>query len=204
MPDPPLPPPGEQQTPDPEEQRCGDLSRRAAAGDPAAFDELHRDYYQVTERRLRRSGRVRTAEEDLQDAAQEAWTAFWRSVLAGDFRFTSRAAMIAYIVRRAVWVYIDRQEQAGHTVALDPDDGVFLAGPDADPHEVALAAALRADLAECVARLPEKERRVYEMSAAGASDQEIAAATGLAVVSVPVTRSRARKPVRACLKAKGW
>jgi RNA polymerase sigma-70 factor, ECF subfamily len=141
------------------------LLERVAGGDPDAFTELYRRFARpVLALALRQLGDNGRAEE----AAQETFTAVWRSARSYRPERGSASAWLYAVARHAI---IDRARQRRDPMVEVPEGVSSEAGPDERAESSWLAWRVHAALEE----LPERERVVLELAYwSGLSQAEIA------------------------------
>ncbi len=180
-----------------EQKQCEEteLVRRAQAGDRAAFDRLAGRYRAA----LRAMAFLRTGDRDAaQDLAQEALTRAWEALPT----LREPGAFLPWLKRIAARACLSwhRPARPG-TVSLD---GERLSRLPADaalqPLAVLLARERQRALRQALASLPDANRVALLMHVwEGASYEEIAAFTGVAVTTVEGRLYRARKQLRRLL-----
>jgi RNA polymerase sigma-70 factor, ECF subfamily len=141
------------------------LIERVAGGDREAFTELYRRFgrpvFAMAQRQLGDTGRA-------EEAAQETFTAVWRSARSYRPERGSGSAWLYAVARHAI---IDRARQRREPVAELPDEASAEAGPEEQAEVAWLAWRVHAALE----RLPERERVVLELAYwSGLSQSEIA------------------------------
>jgi RNA polymerase sigma-70 factor (ECF subfamily) len=160
----------------PHEPECDELlmSRVAVDGDGQAFDELCRRWESRLQSALRR---WRLEPEIIEELSQESLMKVWRSrgdwlakVARADSSF-SFAKWICRIARNAGYDATRRRSQEAEHTATPPPPGAEnddlldnwiegLPHDDDDPLEIAVKQAIRDALAQCVKRLPDRERNL--------------------------------------------
>lgn len=170
--DPPVHLPG--RTPD------GELLRRIARGDRAAFETLYRRYVRaVYALALRRLG----DREPAEDAVQETFASVWRSARTYRPERGPGAPWLYSIARNAV---VDRLRSRGDAAAEVPDSPAGGEGPQEHAEAGWLAWRVHSALDE----LPENERTVLELAYwRGLSQSEISTELGIPLGTVK-TRTR--------------
>jgi RNA polymerase sigma-70 factor, ECF subfamily len=141
------------------------LIERVAGGDRDAFTELYRRFARpVLAMAVRQLGDAGRAEE----AAQETFTAVWRSARSYRPERGSGSAWLYAVARHAI---IDRARQRREPVAEAPDEPSREAGPD----EAVELSWLAWRVHSALEQLPERERVVLELAYwSGLSQAEIA------------------------------
>jgi RNA polymerase sigma-70 factor (ECF subfamily) len=142
-----------------------ELIERIAARDHAAFEELHRRYARaVLGLALRRIGDRGRAE----DAAQDAFSAIWRSAGRYDQRRGPGAPWLFTIARNAIVDGLRRTPEP----AADPKDAP---SDEPGPPEAAEASYDSWRVHRALETLPDNERRVIELAYwSGLSQSEVA------------------------------
>jgi RNA polymerase sigma-70 factor (ECF subfamily) len=158
-----------------------ELIQRVAAHDHAAFEELHRRYARaVLGLALRRMGDRGRAE----DAAQETFTAIWRSAARYDADRGPGAPWLFTLARNTIVNGLRRTPEP----ASDAPD---LATDDAGPSEQAESSWEAWRVHRALETLPDAERQVVELAYwSGLSQSEIASFLGIPLGTVK-TRARA-------------
>jgi RNA polymerase sigma-70 factor (ECF subfamily) len=159
----------------------GELIERVADGDRAAFDELYRRYARpvlgLAVRRLGDRGRA-------EDAAQDVFTAVWRSAATYDRARGTGAAWLYAVARNAV---VDGARRAPEPAAEPADQPAVGPGPP----EQAESAWTAWRVHRALESLPAHERPVIDLAYwGGMSQSEIAAYLDLPLGTVK-TRTRA-------------
>ncbi len=132
----------------------GDLLRRVADGDQAAFELLYRRYARsVFGLALRRLGDRGRAEE----AVQETFTSIWRSAASYRPERGPGAPWLYAVARNAI---ADRGRGTGEPAAEPPDDP----SPEPGPAERAEAGWVSWRVHRALEELPEHERAVLELA----------------------------------------
>lgn len=168
------------------------LLRRAKAGDLAAFEQImllhERQVYQTALRLLQQV-------EDAQDAAQEVFLRFYRSL----HRFDEMRACPPWLYRITVNVChdINRRKQRTSMLSLDDPATRRAAGEPAvsspDPHQQVSAAEEERLIRSALKRLPEKERAALVLrDLEGLSTKEVAKILGSSETTVRSQISTAR------------
>jgi RNA polymerase sigma-70 factor (ECF subfamily) len=159
-----------------------DLIVSVGRGDRAAFEELYRRFARpVLGLALRMLGDHGRAE----DAAQDTFTAVWRS--AKSFR-PERGTGSAWLFAVARHAIIDRARQRVDAAVAEPAEE---ASTDAGPAEVAEQSWLAWRVHSALERLPERERAVLELAYwSGLSQTEVASYLDVPLGTVK-TRTRA-------------
>jgi RNA polymerase sigma-70 factor, ECF subfamily len=139
----------------------GELIERVGAGDRDAFEELYRRYMRpVLGLALRRLGDRGRAE----DAAQDAFTAIWRSAGSYDAERGQGGAWLYTVARNAI---VDGARRRLEPAMEIPDE----ASGDRGPDDRAEAAWLAWRVHSALERLPEHERPVIELAYWGGLSQ---------------------------------
>ena len=139
----------------------GELIERVGAGDRDAFEELYRRYMRpVLGLALRRLGDRGRAE----DAAQDAFTAIWRSAGSYDAERGQGGAWLYTVARNAI---VDGARRRIEPAMEIPDEASGVRGPD----DRAEAAWLAWRVHSALERLPEHERPVIELAYWGGLSQ---------------------------------
>jgi RNA polymerase sigma-70 factor, ECF subfamily len=143
----------------------GELLRRIAARDHAAFEELHGRYrravFGLALRRLGDRGRA-------EDATQEVFTAVWRSARSYDAQRGSGSAWLFTVARNGI---INTLRRRPELVAEAPD----LPDSEASPPEQTEAAWVSWRVHRALEELPGQERPLIELAYwSGLSQSEIA------------------------------
>jgi RNA polymerase sigma-70 factor (ECF subfamily) len=166
----------------------GELLRRTARGDEAAFDELWRRHAPWLLLRLRRR-----APEEAGDLLQETFLAAWRN--AASFRGADAGGWLWRIASRRL---IDASRRA--TVRgprRRPAPIGVITGSAASAEEDVLAQMMDAELAAALDRLSPELRVALQMTVVdGLSTREAAAVLGVAEGTVKSRTSRARALLR--------
>ena len=163
-----------------------ELIARIARGDQSAFSQFYDTHAGLAFGLIRRIVRDREAAEEV---LQEVFWQIWREADTFD---PARGGAEAWLVMRAKTRAIDKLRslrRKGQTFVAPVDEG---SAPGADPRadDPAVVAADRALLEGALARLPEAQRRVIELSFFGGLTQtEIAARLGEPIGTVK-TRAR--------------
>ncbi len=169
--------------------------RRARAGDRAAFDRLAGRYRAA----LRAMAFLRTSDrEAAQDLAQEALTRAWEALPA----LREPGAFLPWLKRIAARACLDWHRPARpEPLSLDGEGLSRLPAEAAlQPLAVLLARERQQELRRALASLPDVNRIALLMHVwEGASYEEIAAFTGVAVTTVEGRLYRARKQLRRLL-----
>lgn len=176
------------------------LVERAAAGQPAAFDELYRRY-ETSVRSIVRAETRRAA--DVNDIVQDAFTLAWRRI--GSLRDAERfRPWLMQIARRAV---IDHARRTARRPLLDDDDELALDQATSDepgPDEVNELRELSQQLQGALAGLSRRDATAITLAAQfGFGPNEIAAAIGTSPNTAKVVLHRARARLRAALVESG-
>jgi RNA polymerase sigma-70 factor (ECF subfamily) len=160
----------------------GDLIVRVAGGDRAAFEELYRRFARpvlgLAVRLLGDHGRA-------EDAAQDTFTAVWRSATSYKPDRGSGSAWLFAVARHAI---IDRARQRTELTVAEPIEKV---SEEAGPAEAAEQSWLSWTVQAAMERLPERERQVLELAYwSGFSQSEVASYLDVPLGTVK-TRTRA-------------
>ena len=160
----------------------GDLIVRVAGGDRAAFEELYRRFARpvlgLAVRLLGDHGRA-------EDAAQDTFTAVWRSATSYKPDRGSGSAWLFAVARHAI---IDLARQRTELTMADPIEKV---SEEAGPAEAAEQSWLSWTVQAAMERLPERERQVLELAYwSGFSQSEVASYLDVPLGTVK-TRTRA-------------
>ncbi len=169
----------------------GELLRRAARGDDAAFDELWSRHAHWLLLRLRRR-----APDDAADLLQETFLAAWRN--ADSFRGADAGGWLWRIASRRL---VDASRRAA---VRDPRRLPHPSQPTttSSAEDTALVGVLDADLAAALGRLSPELRAALRMTVVdGLSTREAAAVLGVAEGTVKSRTSRARALLRDHLTA---
>lgn len=172
------------------------LVRRAIAGQPAAFGQLHHRYAGLVRAELRRRG-VRSA--DVDDLAQEVFTRAW----LGLHRLRDRERFGPWVRRIAQNAVIDHHRHTGCrpgllAEAFDADRSP--SGPEWCPHRSAELRAFVESVRTGMAGLASRDELVLTMAVDGrSSPDEIAAELGTTPGNARVLLHRARRRLRADL-----
>jgi RNA polymerase sigma-70 factor (ECF subfamily) len=166
----------------------GELLRRTASGEEAAFDELWHRHAPWLFLRLRRR-----APEEAADLLQETFLAAWRN--AGSFRGADAGGWLWRIASRRL---IDASRRAS---VRDPGRQLGLfgggAGATVSAEDDALAGVIDVDLATALDTLSPELRAALQMTVVdGFSTREAAAVLGVAEGTVKSRTSRARALLR--------
>ncbi|MDQ2798841.1 MAG: RNA polymerase sigma factor [Armatimonadota bacterium] len=172
-----------------------ELVRRAQAGDRAAFDQLAGRYRAA----LRAMAFLRTSDrEAAQDLAQETLLRAWDALPS----LREPGAFLPWLKRIAAHEGLSWHRPARFvTLPLDGDIGLRLPADIAlQPLEVLLARERQRAMRQALASLPDANRVALLMHVwEGASYEEIAAFTSVAVSTVEGRLYRARKQLRRLL-----
>lgn len=180
----------------------GELARRAAGGDRAAFEQIYRRHAaRVHGLCLRLAGDRAQAESLTQDTFVKAWLA-----LGG---YSGQAPLGAWLGRIAVnrWRDLWRAQKRSRRWLVDTgDDGgleqVAARSPGWEGGVVPLLAAV--DLERLVARLPEGARTVFVLhEVEGYPQAEVAALLGVSEGTIKSQMHRARALLRAMFSEPG-
>ena len=165
------------------------LIKRAAAGDERAFEALVNEYsrlvFSVT-RRLCKN------EADAEDAAQEVFLKFYRSLSA----YRGEAALSSYLYRIATNVCMDFMRRRNECFSLTDEEyaEIDIKDTSPDPEEQAVLAERREVLEKAIASLSYEHREMITLrDIEGLSYAEIAAALSLPENTVKSRILRARR-----------
>jgi RNA polymerase sigma factor (sigma-70 family) len=168
-----------------------DLSKRFAAGDEAAFEEIIKQYsrriYELCYRILR-------DEEEARDMAQEVFVRVYEKRQ----KFGGRSALYTWIYRIATNMCLTRLKKLRiKTVPLEAVEGVLEAGEvQSEPADCDLERAVR----DAMKALPPKQRAVFSMRFFDKmSFKEIAQATGTTVGAAKANHHHAVRHLRSML-----
>lgn len=152
-----------------------ELARKAKAGDPDAFAELVKRYWND----LVRSARSILGDADAEDAVQDALVTAWRKI----GRLRDPAAAGAWLRRISIRRCLAAARRRPSTVALGSvPEPAFNANPGD-----------RVDVASILNALAPRQRAVMHLTVIeGCTDSEIAVALGIRPGSVRAHRRRAR------------
>ena len=173
-----------------------ELLRRARAGDLAAFERI----IALHERRIARTAwRLLHRAEDVQDAAQEVYLRFYKSLRG----FDERRELAPWLYRITVNVCRDFNRRGGKNPVLSLDtlasDGARIEAvdPGASPYEQAAQRQQQLLIAEALRALPEKERAAIVLrDLEGLSTREVAKVLGSTETTVRSQICRARLKLR--------
>jgi RNA polymerase sigma-70 factor (ECF subfamily) len=173
-----------------------DLLRRARAGDLAAFERI----IALHERRIARTAwRLLHRAEDVQDAAQEVYLRFYKSLRG----FDERRELAPWLYRITVNVCRDFNRRGGKDPMLSLDapaaDGARIEAvePGASPYEQAAQRQEQLLIVEALRALPEKERAAIVLrDLEGLSTREVAKVLGSTETTVRSQICRARLKLR--------
>lgn len=187
----PLPPPLRPSDRTPDEPDAA-LVEGMAAGEPAAFEELHRRYssilHALTLRMLRNT-------EDARDAVQETFAQAWR--LAPRYRrsLASVSTWLGMMARSRALDHLRRRQTRAET-AIEPQDH-FEEGVPARGAENLLHAQRRERVQAALARIPPPQREVLELRFwHGLTQTEIAEEIGIPLGTVKTRTLLAFKKLR--------
>jgi RNA polymerase sigma-70 factor (ECF subfamily) len=168
-----------------------DLATRAAQGDADAFGELIERYAAVA----RRLARAAIGDgDDADDAAQDGFLAAWQNIGRYDPTRPFGPWLLRIVVNRAR--DLGRRRRVRQTEELPPDR----AGDSPTPERETDRALLREQLAEALARLPERQRIAITMfDAEGYPHAEIAELLGVPEGTVRSDVFHARRALREAL-----
>ncbi|MET8908724.1 RNA polymerase sigma factor ShbA [Micromonospora sp. NPDC004551] len=173
-----------------------ELVRRAAAGDPAAVEELLVGVRPGLVRYCRaRLGRVGGAYTTADDVAQEVCVAVLRALP----RYREQGApFAAFVYGIAAHKVADAQRSAVRDAAVTPTD-TPVDRPDAapGPEQQAMASDLARRLSALLDRLPDVQREIILLRvAAGLSADEVGGIVGMSAAAVRMAQSRALARLR--------
>ncbi|NES27589.1 sigma-70 family RNA polymerase sigma factor [Micromonospora terminaliae] len=173
-----------------------ELVRRAAAGDPAAVEELLVGVRPGLVRYCRaRLGRVGGAYTTADDVAQEVCVAVLRALP----RYRDQGApFAAFVYGIAAHKVADAQRSAVRDAAVTPTDAP-VDRPDAapGPEQQAVASDLARRLSALLDRLPDAQREIILLRvAAGLSAEEVGGIVGMSAAAVRMAQSRALARLR--------
>jgi RNA polymerase sigma factor (sigma-70 family) len=181
-----------------------DLSARAAAGDRAAFEALHRRFAGGLSRLFlaRTGGRVEPAE----DLSQRTWMACWRSLQAGRYD-PSRAAFSTFLYAIGTNIWREHLRRHGRAPDIEShEDLSFIVGGD-DPSAAQRLAELLEDLRACLRgegeSLSPEDRWILRAVSSGASDREMARDLGVAPSTMNARKRAALDRLRRWLAVRG-
>ncbi|KAB1913882.1 MULTISPECIES: RNA polymerase sigma factor ShbA [unclassified Micromonospora] len=173
-----------------------ELVRRAAAGDPAAVEELLVGVRPGLVRYCRaRLGRVGGAYTTADDVAQEVCVAVLRALPRYREQGVPFAAFVYGIAAHKV---ADAQRSAVRDAAVTPTDAP-VDRPDAapGPEQQAVASDLARRLSALLDRLPDVQREIILLRvAAGLSAEEVGGIVGMSAAAVRMAQSRALARLR--------
>ncbi len=166
---------------------------RYAIGDDAAFDALYRVLAPELTRFVGSLARDRATTDDL---VQQTFLQIHEA--RGRFRRGAHVAPWAFVIARRLFLDVARRRRRA---PFDPAVDGEVERPDAVTPEDVAAAAQLADVASAtLARLPESQRRAFELVREdGLSVAEAAAAVGPTVGALKVRAFRAYEALRASL-----
>lgn len=180
----------------------GDLARRAADGEGAAFTAIMRRHNRLLFRTARS---ILRSDADAEDALQEGYLNAWRALP----RFREDAKLSTWLVRivaNAALARLRRRRTStvpleGAMTAADPDVQASLAdAPTRLPDRIAMRAQVRQLLEGRIDLLPEAFRRVFMLRAVQElSVEEVAEALGIPPATVRTRVFRARSLLRESL-----
>jgi RNA polymerase sigma-70 factor (ECF subfamily) len=176
--------------------RLGDLLRRVASGDRAAFEGLYRD---ASAKVFGICLRVLSDRAEAEDVLQEVFTTVWHKAGQFDAARASAATWLGMIARNRA---IDRLRALPHAARHAP---IELAEEvvDASPSPARLAedSAEHARLGECLDKLDARRRSLIRVAFFdGATYEEVAARVGSPVGSVKSWIRRGLLQLRECLE----
>jgi len=184
---------------------CSDeeLMRRIQARDERALEILMKRYESL----LRSSaGRILAVDQDVTDVVEEAFLGVWNQASNFDL---SKGKVVGWLItiarRRAIDRVRRRQayDRAEMRFRLSTDTGYQHFAPD-DIQEQAASSEYAAVFADLIARLPEAQRRVVELTFyRGLSQREIARETGIPLGTIKTRIELGVKKLRALVCAMG-
>lgn len=180
------------------------LIQKAAAGDPAAFEELVLRYQtQVYSLALRMVGN----ETDAQDLAQEAFVRAWRALAS--FQFSSQFSTWLYRLTSNICIdFLRTQNKRKHIslTVLQDEEAQQWDMPDSkpSPEDHIIASQEREALASAISSLEPEYRQVLILRIVNdCSYQEISQIMGIREGTVKSRLSRAREQLRKKLAQSG-
>jgi len=186
-----------------------ELAARAANGNDAAFEELHRRLGGGLRRFLQR--RLGANHDAVEDVGQAAWVEVWQSLRAG--RYDASRARISTFVYAVAYKLLLRHyrtfARAGTTLGNPLSHADAVAG-DADFDAALHTSELLEALAACLRSeggpnsLTADERRVVLGSAERQSERDLARILGIAPSTVHARKESAYAKLRKCLRTKGF
>lgn len=174
-------------------------------GDPAAFEELVREF----EPKVRRTALRMLGEEQLAwDAAQEVFLKVWNSI----GRFKEESSLSTWLYRITVNVCIDFQRrqtrERSRSLSMEAEEGqkaLDLPSREGIPHQEAEREEKRRILRESIAQLNEKHRTVLILrDVQGMSYSEISQIVGCSEGTMKSRLNRAREALRERLETNGY
>ncbi len=178
----------------------GELVRRAAGGEEAAFAAIMRRHNQLLFRTARS---IVKSDAEAEEALQEAYLRAWRALS----RFRADAKLSTWLVRIVINEALGRLRTRASVIPLDAamnmieHEGTSLGdAEDGSPDSMAMRAQLRALIEARVDRLPEAFRIVFMLRAVEEmSVREVAEALGIPEATVRTRFHRARALMRESL-----
>ncbi|HET7300269.1 MAG TPA: RNA polymerase sigma factor [Oleiagrimonas sp.] len=180
----------------------GELARRAADGEEAAFAVIMRRHNQ----RLFRTARsILKSDAEAEDALQEAYLRAWQAMS----KFRADAALSTWLVRIVANEALGRLRRKHLPVtSLDnvmnghktEHEAALADDPRHGPQHMAARAQLRKRVESCIDDLPEDFRTVFMLRAVeGVSAEEVARSLDLPAATVRTRYFRARRLMREAL-----
>lgn len=178
----------------------GELVRRAASGEEAAFAAIMQRHNQLLFRTARS---IVKSDAEAEEALQEAYLRAWRALS----RFRADAKLSTWLVRIVINEALGRLRTRASVIPLDAamnmieHEGTSLGdAEDGSPDSMAMRAQLRALIEARVDRLPEAFRIVFMLRAVEEmSVREVAEALGIPEATVRTRFHRARALMRESL-----
>ncbi|HKU79760.1 MAG TPA: RNA polymerase sigma factor [Rhodanobacteraceae bacterium] len=179
----------------------GELVRRAASGEEAAFAAIMQRHNQLLFRTARS---IVKSDAEAEEALQEAYLRAWRALS----RFREDAKLSTWLVRIVINEALGRLRTRASVIPLDAamnmiehEAGASLGdAEDGSPDSMAMRAQLRALIEARVDRLPEAFRIVFMLRAVEEmSVREVAEALGIPEATVRTRFHRARALMRESL-----
>jgi len=179
----------------------GELVRRAASGEEAAFAAIMQRHNQLLFRTARS---IVKSDAEAEEALQEAYLRAWRALS----RFREDAKLSTWLVRIVINEALGRLRTRASVIPLDAamnmiehETGTSLGDAgDGSPDSMAMRAQLRALIEARVDRLPESFRIVFMLRAVEEmSVREVAEALGIPEATVRTRFHRARALMRESL-----
>jgi RNA polymerase sigma factor (sigma-70 family) len=180
----------------PDDPETAELVKRAAAGEPAAWNALVKRFNGLIWVIVRQH---RLSREEAQDATQVVWLRLLESL--GSLHDPSRVgAWLATTTRRECLRLIRLRRR---TVSVADDLLEAQADPSASPEEIVTARDHKRAVFAVVHKLGLRCRQLLELSAFKLSYQEIAELLDMPVGSIGPTRMRCLNQLRELLRAAG-